>query len=52
MIFGKTEVEYFCGEGWTGVMGSELLGKIGVLGQRFFEVAELSRALFSLRYSS
>jgi len=31
--FWKIEEKYFCAEGWTGVIGLRLLGKIGVLAQ-------------------
>jgi hypothetical protein len=36
MIFGKTEVKYFCAKGWTGVMGLEFLAKNAILAQHFF----------------
>jgi hypothetical protein len=35
MNFGKMEEEYFCAEGWTGVIGLELLGKIVFLAQQW-----------------
>jgi hypothetical protein len=34
MNFGKMELEYFCVEDWTGVIGLELLRKISVLARQ------------------
>lgn len=34
MDFGKMEVQYFCAEGWTGVIGLKWLREIAVLAQQ------------------
>jgi hypothetical protein len=38
MNFGKMEEEYFCAEGWTGVIGLKWLTKISVLAQPDFDI--------------
>jgi hypothetical protein len=45
MNFGKMEEEYFCAEGWTGVIELELRKKIAVSAQRISRSREfLNRA--------